>query len=208
MPRSNREKSIETRSRIIDSAFHLFVDRGYNATPMREISQDAGVTVGAIYNHFATKEEIWLAVLQEKHPYRTILPLLESVEGETIADVIRSAARILVRELVNRPDLFNMLFIEIVEFKSIHVPILYAAIAPHLVRLEALMKGKKGRLRDIPVTVIMRSFVGLFFSYYITSVLLKNLSDVPTDETSLNRFVDLYLQGVLADDDLTRMKKV
>ena len=206
MPRSNREKSIETRSRIIDSAFRLFVDRGYNATPMREISQDAGVTVGAIYNHFATKEDIWLAVLQEKHPYRTILPLIESVEGETVADVIRSAARLLVRELANRPDLFNMLFIEIVEFKSTHVPILYAAIAPHLVRLEALMKGKKGRLRDIPAPVILRSFVGLFFSYYITGVLLKNFPGVPTDETSLDRFVDLYLQGVLADDDLTRMK--
>lgn len=206
MPRSNREKSIETRSRIIDSAFRLFVDRGYNATPMREISQDAGVTVGAIYNHFATKEDIWLAVLQEKHPYHTIIPLIESVQGDTIADVIRSAARLLVRELVNRPDLFNMLFIEIVEFKSTHVPILYAAIAPHLVRLEALMKGKKGRLRDIPAPVILRSFVGLFFSYYITGVLLKNFPGVPTDETSLDRFVDLYLQGVLADDDLTRMK--
>ncbi len=105
---------------------------------MREISQQAGVTVGAVYNHFETKEDIWVAVITEKHPYHEILPLIHSAEGETIADVVRSSARLLVREQLNRPDLFNLMFIEIVEFKAIHVPDLYNAIFPQLVQLQGI----------------------------------------------------------------------
>ena len=118
MPRSSREKSAETRSNIIEAAYRLFVDNGYNATSMREISQQAGVTVGAVYNHFETKEDIWVEVIQKKHPYHEILPLIQAAQGETIAEMVRSAARLLVRELLNRPDLFNLMFIEIVEFQS------------------------------------------------------------------------------------------
>jgi AcrR family transcriptional regulator len=206
MPRSSREKSAETRSRIIDAAYHLFVGNGYNATAMREISQQAGVTVGAVYNHFETKEDIWVAVIQEKHPYHEILPLMDTVGGESVADVVRSAARLLVHELLNRPDLFHLMFIEIVEFKSVHVPALYEAIVPHLARLQNVFDGKKGRLRDIPAPILLRSFVGLFFSYYITGILLKDLPTISTDEASLDQFVNLYLIGVLSDDDPARDK--
>jgi AcrR family transcriptional regulator len=206
MPRSSREKSAETRIHIVEAAYRLFVANGYNATAMREISQQAGVTVGAVYNHFETKEDIWVAVIQEKHPYHEILPLMDTVGGESVADVVRSAARLLVHELLNRPDLFHLMFIEIVEFKSVHVPALYEAIVPHLTRLQSVFDGKKGRLRDIPAPILLRSFVGLFFSYYITGILLKDLPTISTDEASLDQFVNLYLIGILADDDPAREK--
>ena len=67
MPRSSREKSAETRARIIDAAHALFNERGYHATSVRDISTRAGLTVGAIYNHFATKEDIWIDVLLANH---------------------------------------------------------------------------------------------------------------------------------------------
>ncbi len=206
MPRSSREKSNETRANIIEAAYRLFVENGYNATALRDISQRAGVTVGAVYNHFDTKEDIWLAVLYEKHPYHDILPLIYSVEGESLSDVVRSAARLLVRELLNRPDLFNLMFIEIVEFKAVHVSDLYNAILPHLGPLQKMLIGKQGRLRDISSAILLRSFMGLFFSYYITGVLLKSIPTITTDETSLDKFVDLYLNGILADDDPSRLE--
>lgn len=206
MPRSSREKSNETRANIIEAAYRLFVENGYNATALRDISQRAGVTVGAVYNHFDTKEDIWLAVLYEKHPYHDILPLIYSVEGESLSDVVRSAARLLVRELLNRPDLFNLMFIEIVEFKAVHVSGLYNAILPHLGPLQKMLIGKQGRLRDISPAILLRSFMGLFFSYYITGVLLKSIPTITTDETSLDKFVDLYLNGILADDDPSRLE--
>jgi hypothetical protein len=112
---------------------------------------------------------------------------------------------VLIRELLGRPDLFNMLFIEIVEFKAAHAPDMYKAIIPHLAGLEKTVRSKTGRFRDIPDPVILRSFVGLFFSYYITGILLKNLPGADTDQKSLDQFVDLFLYGVLADSDPLRV---
>jgi AcrR family transcriptional regulator len=203
MPRSSREKSSETRYNIIEAAYRLFVDQGYNATAMREIGQHAGVTVGAIYNHFETKEEIWLEVLKIKHPYHEILPLLWKAEGDTIAEMVRSAARLLVRELRNRPDLFNLMFIEIVEFQTAHVPYLVQLILPELLPLQQSFKGKSGKLRDIPLPILLRSFVGLFFAYYITGILMKDMFPI-SDEEALEQFVGLYLNGILDENDPSR----
>lgn len=204
MPRSSREKSAETRTNIIDSAYQLFVERGYSAASMREISQKAGVTVGAIYNHFQTKEEIWIEVILTKHPYHEFFPLLLAATGETIADVVRSAAQGLVQELLKRPDLFNLMFIELVEFKGEHVPILFQAIIPRLAEMQTIFAGKSGRLRNIPIPILLRSFVGLFFSYYITGILTRGINGISIDESSLNQFVDLYLYGILEEDGISK----
>ena len=58
MPKSSREKSEETRSSIIEAAYQVFMEGGYHGASMRDVSRRAGLTVGAIYNHFATKEDL------------------------------------------------------------------------------------------------------------------------------------------------------
>lgn len=204
MGRSSRDKSVETRSNIIESAYLLFLEHGFNATGMREISQMAGVTVGAIYNHFENKEEIWKEIIITKHPYHEIVPLIQTAEGATIAEVVRSSARLLVRELIKRPDLFNLMFIEIVEFKAVHMQGFVQTIIPQLGKLSGIFEGKSGRLRDISLPTLVRSFGGLFFSYYITGVILNGYNGITIDEASLDKFVDLYLNGILADDDPSR----
>lgn len=201
MGRSNREKTAETKSRIIDSAYELFLEHGFNATGVREISQKAGVTVGAIYNHFENKEQIWKEIILAKHPYREILPVILAAEGETIAEVVRSSAHLLVRELIKRPDLFNLMFIEIVEFKAVHMQGFVETILPALASLSNLFEGKRGRFRDLSPMIIMRSFGGLFFSYYITGIIMNGSKGVSLDDESLDRFVDLYLYGVLDDGE-------
>jgi AcrR family transcriptional regulator len=200
MPRSSREKTVETRARIIDAAHRIFVERGYHATSMRDISTRAGVTVGAIYNHFATKEDIWVGVLREHHPYREVIPLLVSAEGETVAEMIRSAARLMISGLQVRKDVFNLLFIEIVEHEGRHVQLLFADIVPLLAELQSSFLSKKGRVRDLPDVILLRSFVGLFFSFYVTGVILNSMGGNMLDEQSLDQFVDLYLHGVLQEE--------
>jgi AcrR family transcriptional regulator len=204
MPRSSREKSEDTRARIIEAAYSLFLERGYHASSMRDVSQRTGVTVGAIYNHFPTKEDLWKEVLFTKHPYHDVLPILQAAEGNTVAEMVRSAAGSLVEGLLKRPDLFNLLFIEIVEFNCAHVPDFYQLITPDLLGLNAAFSEKTGKLREIPITISLRSFIGLFFSYYVTGIMLKSLGTAGIDPTSLNQFVDLYLYGLLADDDPSR----
>lgn len=54
------------RARILDTAFALFQDQGYNATSVQHIAAAAGVTGGALHHHFATKKALGLAVIGER----------------------------------------------------------------------------------------------------------------------------------------------
>jgi AcrR family transcriptional regulator len=51
-------KAARTRSTIIDSALRLFRERGYDATTMRAIAAEAGVSVGSAYYYFDSKERL------------------------------------------------------------------------------------------------------------------------------------------------------
>lgn len=51
-------KAAKTRSAIIDAALKLFREKGYDATTMRAIASDAGVSVGNAYYYFDSKEQL------------------------------------------------------------------------------------------------------------------------------------------------------
>ena len=68
-------KGETTRLAIEDAAVELFMEHGYHATSMRQIAEHAGLALGGIYNHFSSKEELFEAIIIDKHPYKKILPL-------------------------------------------------------------------------------------------------------------------------------------
>ena len=53
-----------TRQRIIDVATDLFIEKGYEATSLREIAERVGVTKAALYYHFASKSEMVAAIIE------------------------------------------------------------------------------------------------------------------------------------------------
>ena len=57
-PAETEPKSARTRSSIIDAALRLFRERGYDATTMRAIATEAGVSVGNAYYYFESKEQL------------------------------------------------------------------------------------------------------------------------------------------------------
>jgi len=58
-----------TRERILDVALDLFTDQGFDATSMREIAERLGISKPAIYYHFASKDEILLALHMRLHEF-------------------------------------------------------------------------------------------------------------------------------------------
>ncbi len=52
----------ETVNRILDAAAQLFTERGYDKTSLQDIIQMTGLSKGAIYHHFASKEDIFLKI--------------------------------------------------------------------------------------------------------------------------------------------------
>jgi TetR/AcrR family transcriptional repressor of nem operon len=68
-------KAAATRSTIVQKAFDLIYERGYQATSIDEIIATTQVTKGAFFYHFKNKEEMGLAVVNEIM-YPNMIPLL------------------------------------------------------------------------------------------------------------------------------------
>jgi AcrR family transcriptional regulator len=58
-----QKRSKETRARILQVSSELFARNGYDATGVAEICQAAGVSKGAFYHHFTTKQQVFVALL-------------------------------------------------------------------------------------------------------------------------------------------------
>lgn len=63
--RGNRLPRDERRGQLLLAASAVFVDRGYHAAGMDEIADGAGVSKPILYQHFSSKLELYLAVLQQ-----------------------------------------------------------------------------------------------------------------------------------------------
>lgn len=195
-------KGERTRQVVIDAAHQLFVDQGYAGTSMRQIAEKAGLALGGIYNHFPTKESIFSEVILAYHPFHQILPLLKNAPGDSFEAFIRNAAKNMVAELGRRPDFIKLMFVELVEFEGKNMPNMLQTIFPQVLPLVARFTDREDELRGIQPFVLFRSFLGLFFSFYMTEFLLVKMPSNLFPKGSLDDFVDIYLHGVLAQKEL------
>ena len=60
-----QQRSETTRAAILAAALKLFSQHGYDATGVAEICAEAGISKGAFYHHFPTKQTLFLALLNE-----------------------------------------------------------------------------------------------------------------------------------------------
>lgn len=84
-----------TRSLLLDAAQEVFAKQGFGGAALDDIAEVAGYTRGAIYSHFGTKEELFLAVI-ERHINRfldSFADVIESFEGLDTLDVERLAEK-------------------------------------------------------------------------------------------------------------------
>ena len=58
------EQKAQTRAQLLSAADRLFEQQGYAATTLAQIAEEAGLTKGAVYSNFASKEELFLEMLE------------------------------------------------------------------------------------------------------------------------------------------------
>src|SRR5690348_3536013 len=62
-PPPQQERSRRKRHALLQSALALFAQRGYEDTTIEDIARQAGVAVGGFYQHFASKRQILLVLM-------------------------------------------------------------------------------------------------------------------------------------------------
>ena len=72
------------RERLLDAAARVFSERGFAAASVDEVVADAGLTKGALYWHFDSKEELFFALIEERvdRRLRALMELTESASKQ------------------------------------------------------------------------------------------------------------------------------
>jgi AcrR family transcriptional regulator len=80
-----------TRERLLDAAYRQFCENGINGTSIEAITDDAGFTRGAFYSNFASKEELFLALIERENQAR--LDNLQDAFGNVMAPLAHAGGK-------------------------------------------------------------------------------------------------------------------
>ncbi|MFG2226555.1 TetR/AcrR family transcriptional regulator [Streptomyces sp. NPDC048644] len=167
MPKSPTKRRPATVAALTESALALFAERGFHATSISDIVQQAGLTRGAFYSNFQDKEELFLA-LYDAHTDRLLAELREQVAACT--DDPDPLAR-MFDQLATHDARERSWFLVSMEF-TLHAarhPETARALAEHEERLNAglaelLARGLEsaGHTPEVAPTTLARLVVALF----------------------------------------------
>jgi AcrR family transcriptional regulator len=93
-----RPTRAETRQAVLDAAFEVFSSRGIAASSLTDVAAAAGLTKGAVYSNFDSKDELVLALMEE-HAGHRIRASLDAIDHAAPAEVFPQVAAVLVHEM-------------------------------------------------------------------------------------------------------------
>jgi AcrR family transcriptional regulator len=121
-PQRERRKRVrptreQTRARLLAAAGTVFAERGYDRASLEDVAAAAGLTKGAVYSSFASKDELFYALMSERIGERLQLATAavqreSPAEGKSSAgEITREAAGSLAGLMASQAD-WHLLFIE------------------------------------------------------------------------------------------------
>jgi AcrR family transcriptional regulator len=93
MPRITEARRESRRAEIVAAARRCFSRDGFHQTSMQEIAQEAGLSAGASYRYFASKEEIILEIVGDAFRviFEPVTQLVDASETPTVADLVSAS---------------------------------------------------------------------------------------------------------------------
>ena len=102
----------DKRQQLLGAAVRVFARKGFHASRVGDIAQEAGVAHGLLYHYFKSKDQVLEAVFHEN--WSILIARIESVEetDEPAADQIRHIAAIVLRTWLHLPDVVRVVIQE------------------------------------------------------------------------------------------------
>ena len=99
MPKITEKQRDARRDQILTAAWKCFHNRGIHATSMEQIIREAGLSAGAVYLYFKSKEELILSAItaQMTAVHDEVLPLVEKDQPETPSEFIQQVTESIAR---------------------------------------------------------------------------------------------------------------
>ena len=203
----------------------LFSERGFRGTTTKEIAQAAGVSEAIIFRHFATKEELYTAIIDFKgcggaaanaaagRPEQPAIIdeiqgcVAEAVEASDDLAVFRGVALHMLEHHQSDPDFLRLLMYIALENHSLgqvfwdkNVRVLYEFLGGYVRR-----RQREGAFRDVDPYAAVRVFLGSVIHHSLVNLLwdkdpARRIFRV-TNEEAARQFAEILLRGIAADSD-------
>jgi AcrR family transcriptional regulator len=192
-----QQRSEETHNHILEAATHLFSKTGYDATGVAEICQAAGVSKGAFYHHFPTKQAVFMELLNTYlKGIETGFTLMRQETGNVPQAIIQMAE--MVGSLFQTADIHLPIFLEFWTQANHDPHIWKAAIAPYRryqsYFAEMIQEGiDEGSLMPLDAQLAARVLVSLALG-----MLMQSLFDpqVINWQTEARQSMELLMNGI------------
>jgi len=103
------ERRSDTKGKILEAALKLFSRKGFRETTVKDIAKEVGITEGAIYRHFNSKDEIihdlLISITTELKE-----AIAKSIEkGESEEEIFKNIIETLIDYAFNKPESYRFL---------------------------------------------------------------------------------------------------
>ncbi|HKR12765.1 MAG TPA: TetR/AcrR family transcriptional regulator [Pyrinomonadaceae bacterium] len=197
----------ERRLQILAVAVSLFSNRGFRGTTTKEIAQAAGVSEAMVFRHFATKEELYAAILDHKacaghesfEPEKMAAEAIKQKDDRAVFEALalgaldhhendREFQRLLLHSALEKHELAQMFFDQFVRR-------VYEFLGAYIRE-----RQREGGFVDVDPAIIVRCFIGMVMHHSLNNNLWdpdRRLLNISNEEAA-RHFTDILLNGITA----------
>jgi len=197
MPKLLDDTVAKNRLKIERAAQKLFTRQGFHGTTVREIAQQAGVSMGKLYLYYPTKEDIFIGLVRrmeqkmEALRQKKIFPLMQSPDPESLKKLGMAIGRVVSENL----DYWRLMYVDVVEFRHKHFIQSYREVAGGLRAYSAALfqKAPIPFPRNVNPGLAYVSLYMQFVTYFLVEELFgaRRYLGVSNEE-AVDQFVRLY----------------
>jgi len=204
----------QRRVQIVREAMRVFSRRGFRGTTTKEIAQAAGVSEAMVFRHFATKEELYSAILDDKacsgdaeDPRQVVADALEQKNDRAVFE--RLALNALVRNECD-PEFQRLLLYSALEdhelahmFWEKFVRRVYEFLGDYIRE-----RQRDGAMIKIEPAIVVRAFIGMVIHHSLNNNLWDRRRELLkiSNEVAARHFTDILLQGIQSGKTASRNK--
>ncbi len=194
-----QQRAVLTRARVINAAAEVFARTGFLAASMNDIVEQAGVTKGAVYFHFPSKEALAVAIVEEQ--FQQWPATVDAVNRNAPNSLVALVALTYEVGARFRDDVLVTAGVRLSFERGLVNADMPAPFVGWITQLQAMLTRAKreGLLRpDVKAAPAARALVGSFFGVQHVSEILTERQDL---ESRLDEFWRLFLPGLCVDCD-------
>ena len=192
----------DRRRQLLDIAIELFSARGFSGTTTREIAVAAGVTEAIIFRHFATKQDLYAAILDHATAASGMDKWLAEVQACIDTDDDRGLFRLIVARILEihrtEPRFERLMLHASLEGHELAVMHRNQIMASSGVRVHEYIdrRQRAGALRECDPRTIIFAVVGMAQYFGMQKYMYQRPEPLQSDEEITDAFASILMNGV------------